>query len=154
MTFLELFDSYHDMVYRIALSYTKSPADAEDICQEVFIKALERRPPEPGKEKSWLTTVTINQCKDTFKSAWRKNTVPLEEAVAFEDPREETLFAELMKLKRAHRIVIYLYYYEGYSLGEIAQQLGQSYSAVKMRLYHARRELKRVLEEEDYYEFA
>ena len=62
-TVLELFDRYADMVYRIALSYLRSPQEAEDVVQTVFLKLLEGGMiVYPGKERAFLTKVTINHC--------------------------------------------------------------------------------------------
>ena len=49
-----LFRQYRDDVYRLALSYTRSAAEAEDVCQSVFLKLMEQRSLAPGKEKAWL----------------------------------------------------------------------------------------------------
>ena len=62
---LELFDHYADMVYRIALSYLRSPQEAEDVVQTVFLKLLEGGMiVYPGTERAFLTKVTINHCKN------------------------------------------------------------------------------------------
>ena len=78
---LALFDQYHDLVYRLALSYTRSVPDAEDVVQTVFLKALEgKNPPRPGKERPWLSRVTVNCCRDLLRS-WRyRRHDPLEAA--------------------------------------------------------------------------
>ena len=65
--FLPLFDQYRPMVYGLALSYTRSPQDAEDVCQEVFLTLLEK-PPAPGKERPWLARVAVNRCRDLLTS--------------------------------------------------------------------------------------
>lgn len=69
--FLPLFDRWNGMVYALALSVTRSPQDAEDISQEVFLTLLER-PPAPGKERAWLARVTVNRCRDLLRSPWRR----------------------------------------------------------------------------------
>lgn len=69
--FLTLFDQYRPMVYALALSYTKSPQDAEDVCQTAFLRLIEQ-PPAPGKEKPWLARVTVNQCKSLLRTPWRR----------------------------------------------------------------------------------
>ena len=79
--FLTAFHRQKDRVYRLALSYTKSVPDAEDICQTVFLKLLQQPAMEPEAEKAWLIRVTVNQCRDLFKSSWRRRTAPLEEAI-------------------------------------------------------------------------
>lgn len=66
--FLPLFDRYRSMVYGLALSYTRSPQDAEDVCQSVFLKLMEA-PPAQGKEKAWLAQVTVNHCRNLLTAA-------------------------------------------------------------------------------------
>ena len=74
---IALFHRYKDPVYRLALSFTGSAADAEDVTQTVFIKYLETQPElEVGKEKAWLLQVTANQCRDLWRRLRRRATVP------------------------------------------------------------------------------
>ena len=68
---LALFDQYHDLVYRLALSYTGSIPDAEDVVQTVFLKLLEGSgPSQPGKERPWLSRVTVNCCRDLLRAQY------------------------------------------------------------------------------------
>ncbi len=68
--FLPLFDQYHNMVYRLALTSLRSAHDAEDMVQTVFLKLLSSpSPPAPGKEKAWLAQVTVNGCRDLAAAA-------------------------------------------------------------------------------------
>lgn len=85
------------MVYGLALSYTRSPQDAEDVCQEVFLTLLEK-PPAPGKERPWLARVAVNRCRDLLTSPWRRrreNDDTALERLTFETPEEAGLFAAL-----------------------------------------------------------
>lgn len=75
--FLALFDRYRPMVYALALSYTKSPQDAEDVCQTAFLRLIEQ-PPAPGKEKPWLARVAVNQCKSLLRAPWRRRRAELD----------------------------------------------------------------------------
>ena len=150
-----LFHRYKDPVYRLALSFTGSPADAEDVTQTVFLKYLETQPElEAGKEKAWLLQVTANQCRDLWRRLKLRAAVPLEEAqaIAVLPPRVEAVAQAVRKLKPTDRAVIYLFYYEGYSTGEIAGMLRTNQSAVTSRLCRARKRLKILLEQEGYYE--
>ena len=152
---IALFHRYKDPVYRLALSFTGSPADAEDVTQTVFLKYLEKRPElEAGKEKAWLLQVTANQCRDLWRLLRRRATVPLEEAraVAVLPPQVEAVAQAVEKLKPLDRAAVYLFYYEGYSTGEIAQMLRVSQSSVTSRLSRARKKLKEQLEQEGYHE--
>jgi len=146
---LEVFECYKDMVFRLALSYTKCIADAEDISQTVFIRLFENYAKiEPGKEKAWLLTVTANQSKNLLKSFWRKKTEPLEDIYSFEYPEQSSVFVHVMELKPKYRVIVYLHYYEGYGSKEIAKILGITQSAATTRLQRARRILRIRLEEE------
>lgn len=150
-----LFHRYKDPVYRLALSFTGSPADAEDVTQTVFLKYLETQPElEAGKEKAWLLQVTANQCRDLWRRLKRRAAVPLEEAqaVAVLPPRVEAVAQAVRKLKPTDRAAVYLFYYEGYSTGEIAGMLRMNQSAITSRLHRARKKLRILLEQEGYYE--
>ena len=112
--FLPLFDQYRPMVYGLALSYTRSPQDAEDVCQEVFLTLLEK-PPAPGKERPWLARVAVNRCRDLLTSPWRRrreNDDTALERLTFETPEEAGLFAALGALSPDSRALLHLRYYE------------------------------------------
>lgn len=143
---MELFELYRNDVYRLAISFTHSKADAEDICQTVFLKLLEHNNIKPGKEKAWLMQVTANQSKSLLRSGWWKKTEGLEDVFQAEDDTDN-FTSMIMKLKPKYRVVLYLYYYEGYSTDEIAKLLHINRSAVTTRLARARKILKEEFEE-------
>ena len=142
-----LFRSYKDDVYRLALSYTKSIQEAEDVCQTVFLKLIEQKEIAPGKERAWLMQVTANTCHNLLRSAWWKRTVPMEEILPSMDPQYTDTLEKVMALPPKYRVMIYLRYYEELSTKEMAQLLHISQSAVTTRLNRARRMLKTALEE-------
>ena len=147
--FLPLFDQYHNMVYRIALVSTRSQQDAEDIVQTVFLKLLEGKArPLPGHERAWLTTVTVNTCRDLMRWNWRRKTEPLDETIPFSDPEESSLFEAVAALPKKYRMVVHLHYYEGYTHDEISSMLNITPSAVSMRLHRARNLLRSALKED------
>ena len=147
--FLPLFDQYHNMVYRIALVSTQSQQDAEDIVQTVFLKLLEGKTrPMPGHERAWLTTVTVNTCRDLMRWNWRRKTEPLDETIPFSDPEESSLFEAVAALPKKYRMVVHLHYYEGYTHDEISSMLDITPSAVSMRLHRARNLLRSTLKED------
>lgn len=148
MDILYLFHRYRDDVYRLAVNYTRSPAEAEDVCQTVFLKLLEHPDLTPGKEKAWLMQVTANQCRDLLRSAWWKRTVPLEEAAHAQDRQTDETIHALRRLPPKYRVVLYLHYYEQYTTAEIAQLLKIPTGTVSTRLKRAREQLKSVLKEE------
>lgn len=142
----EAFLAYKDDVYRLAVSYTRSIADAEDVCQTVFLKLMEQRNIQPGREKAWLMQVTANECRSLLRSHWWKRTEPLDEKIP-EPSREDGLLREVMALEPKYRTVVYLYYYEGYSVEEIGKLLKTNPSTVSTRLARGRSKLKEELKE-------
>lgn len=147
--FLALFESHHNMVYRLAYASVRSAVDAEDITQTVFLKLLKNKNPiAPGKEKAWLAQVTVNACRDLQRSFWKRHTEPLDESIPCSDPEESALLEAVGRLPDKSRVVIHLHYYEGYNYEEIAEILHIRPSAVSMRLHRARNQLRSCLKEE------
>lgn len=148
-----LVECYSDMILRLSLSYLKSRQEAEDICQNVFLKYISTNATFQSKEheKAWIIRTTINACKDTLKSAYRKRMVVTED-VWTGVTQDENAFWEVreavLALPIKYRIVIYLYYFEGYSAKEIAKMLGKTQNAVSLSLSRGRRKLREMLENE------
>lgn len=140
-----LLDRYSDMVLRIAVHNVGSLPDAEDVAQEVFLKRFTARRAfdSPEHEKAWMIRVTLNQCRDFLKAAHRKN-VTLDENIPSEDPDIEVLDA-VLRLPVDFRNVIYLHYYEGMSVSEMARILRRGENTVSSRLHRAREALKSAL---------
>lgn len=144
----ELFARYGDDVYRFAYSFTRHAADAEDVCQSVFCRLAEGRTElEPGKEKAWLLACAANACKNRFRFLKRWQSLPLEAADVPGGNGREVLEA-VLSLPEKYRAPVHLYYYEGYSQGEIADILGLRLTAVQTRMQRARAMLKEVLSDE------
>ena len=144
--FMELAGRYKDTVFRVALNSLGSPVDADDIVQETLIRLLERTEPfeNEAHAKHWLIRVTLNLCKNVLHSPWRRHS-PLEEAEAvpvFDRPEQGELYEEVMALPEKYRTVLYLFYYEGYSVKEISDILGVRVTVVTSRLSRARQKLK------------
>ena len=140
-------EQYSPSLLRLAASRL-SPADAEDAVQEVFLTLLAKAPRfrNPGHEKAWLIRATLHRAADIRKAAEYRN-LPLEEAVLPAAPEEDdSLLASVQALPDKYAAVIHLYYYEGYSVAEIAGILKLGQSAVKMRLKRGRELLKIELE--------
>ena len=142
-----LFELYKDDVYRLAVSFTRNPQEAEDVCQTVFLKLMEARV-SPGKERAWLMQVTANQCRSLLRSAWWRRTAPLEDCVHAWGIQENGVLEALMALRPKYRVVLYLHYYENQSSAEIGKLLRISQSAVTTRLSRGRQLLKDALKEE------
>ncbi|MCL2796760.1 MAG: RNA polymerase sigma factor [Firmicutes bacterium] len=146
-------EQYSETVFRISVLHTKNRADAEDICQDVFLSLLKRPfAEEDGCLKAWLIRITINKCKNFLKYQKRHKTVPLDAvsySLAGESFKEEHL--DLMdafnKLAEKDRSVVYLFYFEDYTAKEIARLLGKNEAVVFKRLTRAREKLKNFLNE-------
>ena len=138
----ELIERYQNNLYAIAFNICKNPSDAQDVVQDTFIQYYTR---------AWLIRVAINKSKNMTLTFWHQHKVSLEEymeTLTFETPESENLFEEVMKLPKKYRIVIHLFYYEDYSVKEIAEILKLSQSNVKVRLSRARALLKESLKGE------
>lgn len=144
-----LVNAYGDMLLRLCFTYLRSIQDAEDIAQTVFLKYLTTEQDfTPEHEKAWLIRTAVNACKDELR-AFRRRMAPLESAqnqAVPEVPSSPVLDA-VMALPEKYRAVIYLHYYEGYAIGEIAELLGRSRSAVASQLSRGRQKLRRLLSE-------
>lgn len=154
----ESIERYSDMVYRLAFSMMKNKYDADDIHQEVFIQYISHYP-KLGNEthkKAWLIRVTINMCKNWWKSAWQRKMCQMLEGhdAATQDEsilqweQRYPVMEQVQKLPQKYRVIIHLFYYEEMSLKEIAEILKLKESNVRARLTRARQKLKNLLEED------
>jgi RNA polymerase sigma-70 factor (ECF subfamily) len=143
-------DEYSDMVYRIALTRTRIVENAEDIYQEVFLKYGEKRPKfkDSEHEKAWLIRVTINLTKNFYNSSWNKRVVTLDENLEFESFDETEVFSIVCNLPQNYRTVIYLMYYEGYKVKEIAKIMKKKEGTIKTWAFRARKILEENLKGE------
>lgn len=99
----------------------------------------------PGKERAFLTKVTVNHCKNLLSAVRRRGSVPLDEVALPAPPEDRDLLYAVMDLPEKYRIVVVLHYFEGYSFKEIGEFLHIGSSAVSMRLHRARGILKKQL---------
>lgn len=162
------YEKYADMVFRIAVLYLKEPASAEDISQDVFIKLMKelaRNSFHEGEHiKHWLIVTTKNACLDALRyrkrhacesieaeaetginaevTVWQRGQGP-------DDQRFQEVHEALMKLPADLRLVLYLFYFEGYSSAEIAEMLHKNHATIRGRLRTARRRMRILLEENE-----
>lgn len=158
--------TYGNDVLRTAYMYVKDIHTAEDIFQEVFIKADRNKEGFRGESsvKTWLIRITVNACKDYLKSAYNRRVTPLQEF------QENTLTAEngmisendfdgierketqqevrnaVMSLPEAHRDVVLCVYFQNMTVPEAAKALGLAEGTVKSRLSRAKDKLRQLLE--------
>ncbi|MBQ8195555.1 MAG: sigma-70 family RNA polymerase sigma factor [Oscillospiraceae bacterium] len=138
---------YGSTVMRAAYSYVKNIPDSEDIMQEVFLRLMELRKPLSSEEhiKAWLIRAAINLAKDRNRSVWHKNRGELTEDIPAKQAEDNGLSEALDALDGKYRIVVYLHYYEGYSVNETARLLKLTEANVKTRLKRAREKLRAFL---------
>ena len=142
---------YQKSIYLAAFQICRNAEDANDIVQDTlltyYLKQMDYRSEE--HLRAWLLRVAINKAKDKTRSFWRRQ-VELQDIMqdipVFEQDEEQTLFEEVMNLPEKYRIVIHLFYYEDYSVREIAEVLRISENNVKVRLSRGRSLLKEKLE--------
>ena len=153
-------------VYRLALNQTRSPHDAEDVSQDVFLRLLRDKTDfvDDGHLKAWLLRATINRCLEVRRSAWRRRAVigadeewATLEAVVDEDPADDPeahalaalaknpVWKAMQQLPEAWRLAVHPHHVEGYSTEEIAQLTHCKAATVRTRLHRARKKLRDAL---------
>lgn len=153
-----LVETYADTILRVSYTYLHNTQDAEDICQDVLLKALNRaeRFESAEHERAWIIRVTINAAKDLLRRQSGRATVALDDIAEPIAPtraterelatRSESVLERVMALPLEYREAIYLHYYEGYSIKQIAAIVHASESAVATRLSRGRSKLRPALE--------
>ena len=138
---------YSQSIIRIAFTYVKNIADSEDIMQDTFLSFMLQNIEfeSENHEKAWFIRAAINKSKNYIKSGWFKNKVPLTEDLSYLPEEECGVLEEVMKLDKKYRIPIHLFYYEGYSVDEIADILRTKSSTIKTWLSRGRHILKKRL---------
>lgn len=172
-----LVTTYSHLILRLSYTYLKSTHEAEDICQNVFLKYMDSNIEflDEDHEKAWIIRTTINTCKNVLKSAYRKKVVITDEISAdtptaggripylqrhkasgyfskttINTPEDEP-YTEVREavslLNKNYRIAIYLFYFEEYSTKEIAAIMGKSENSVSLYLSRGRRKLREILKD-------
>lgn len=158
-SFEEVVMEHGRSIYKYILSLVKHKELAEDIYQEVLLSAYLAYPSikEQSKYKGWFFTIAINKCRDYWrkenksKQFWKEGVYSY--SASFEPsviPEEEVLHkfsAEQMAekvnlLPEIYRYPIYLYYYQNFSLIEIAKKSNLPMSTVKTRMKRAKERLR------------
>ena len=137
--------TYSRSMLNAAYSILGSVPDAEDAVQDAFVKYIQKVPDfkSADHEKAWLLRVTINISKNMLKESGRKN-LPIQEDIPYEQNNNEVLQC-VMSLEEKYRTIIHLYYYEDYSIKEIASILSLPRATVGTRLSRGRKILKTML---------
>ena len=146
--FAEIYQRNKDMVYRMCYLYLKNSADAEDAAQTVFLKWLRSNQMfnEQEHEKAWFITTAKNHCKDILKSRWRTHRISfddLPEVPCWDKDKEPgEVLIKLLSLSEKYKTVLYLFYFEEYSIKEIAAILKRKESTIQTQLSRGRKYLK------------
>ena len=144
-------DKYGDMLYRICIVMLQNSADAEDAVQETFLSYFRKAPDfgENEHEKAWLITTVTNKCRDILRYKKRHPT-DSDDILWFysKDEEDSHIFEALSMVPEKFRIVLTLYYVEEYKVNEIADIIGKTSSAVKMRLKKGRKLLENIYRKE------
>lgn len=150
---LTLYDKYYEMVWRICLMQLGNVHDAYDAAQETFIRLI-RYPKsfhDEEHEKAWMIRTSTNYCRDVLKSSFRKKQVSMaaldmETEPALPEGHRE-VFETMLELPEKYRVILYLYFYEGYSLKEISGILKVNASTLRSRFAKAKEIMKEYLAE-------
>lgn len=138
-------------LYRVAVSILWNDADATDAMQDAILRAWEKRDRlrEADKLPAWLMRILINQCRTVIRRR-KYSALPLDEAIgqASPIPPDTGLWEALKALPEKYRTPIVLHHVDGYDLETIAKMLHLSGSAVRSRLFYARKRLRALLQED------
>lgn len=156
MNIEDMIARYGDDILRLCLVYLGDRQLAEDAFQETFVKAWKRRETFRGEssEKTWLSRIAANTCRDMLRSGWfrmMKRSEPIERLFDLSAPGRENHSAvrdAVLALPGRYREVVVLYYDQEMTLREIAELTGMPVNSVSTRLRRARALLKKALGEE------
>lgn len=147
----ELVSKYSSLIFRISYCILCNPEDAEDAVQETFLKYITKAPEFNGEEhrKAWLIKVAANISKNMLMFRLRREAVNIDDVknIGIGENDYET-FELIMSLPAKHKVVMTLYYVEGYRSAEIAEIIGISEEAVRKRIQKGRELLKKEFEKE------
>ncbi len=145
-------EKYSKMLFRICYGILCNKQDAEDALQETFLRYMLKAPlfRDSDHEKAWLIKVATNISKNMVRFNTRHATENLEElrSIGISDD-DRDIFELIMHLPQKYKIVLDLYYIEGYKANEIAEITGTSPVTIRKRLQYGRRMLKTELERND-----
>lgn len=153
--FQAVYNRQAERVYKLCCLYLGNPADAQDAVQSLFLKLVEKKITFQSEqhENGWFCVAARNLSKDFLRSGWRKKRMDAD-ASAFADktgqtePAQKNPYLEqaLRKLPVRQKEVLYLYYYEDYSVREIAGLLKRKESTIQTQLAAGRKKLKQYYE--------
>lgn len=168
--FDELVERYHGKIYGLTYNMTSNREDAEDLTQEVFVKAFQALPRFKGKSSfyTWLYRIAVNKTINYRKKRNRKRALSLDQfdqeiktdevyhdLTSKGSPLRNVSLTELQKkmnealqtLSEKHRTVVVMHDMQGIPHEEIAKVVGASVGTIRSRLFYARRQMQAELSE-------
>lgn len=151
--FIQAVRDAEDSLYHVSKAILKNDQDCGDAVQEALLTAYEKlyTLKEDKYFKTWLTRILINECYSIIKK--KKRLVPyeeyLEDAGAWETDKYTDLYLAIQALPEELRVLVTLYYIEGFSVKETGEILHLAQGTVKSRLHKARALLRDSLQEEE-----
>lgn len=147
----EVIQREKELVYRLAFSQCHQKDQADDIFQNVMYRYMKRKPVFESleHEKAWFIRVTLNCSKTSLKSFWHNKIDEIDEQTYIFEKQEIDLTPYLNKLSKKYNVVLYLFYYEGYSTKEMAELLHIKENNVRVLLNRARNQLRKEIEADE-----
>ncbi len=159
--FAMLIDRYKHMVYTLSLRMMKTTEEAEEVSQDVFLKAFQKLDSYKGTSKfsTWLYSITYHKCLDSLS---RKRKQPTHYAVEIQEEITEEKTASILEAIEANELrgqleqciqqlreedafLVTLYYLEEQTLEEIATVTGMTKNNVKVKLFRSRKKLYTIM---------
>ena len=145
-----ILDLYGDSLFRLAYSYVRNEADAQEIVQDVLIQLLRYDPDfeDSDKEKGWLMKTAANLSRNKIRFNKSRETDELDENLRKEEKEDLSyIWQAVNQLDTNQKEVIHLFYQEGYSTKEISEILNRNENTIRSDLKRARDKLKEILKE-------
>lgn len=167
--FRNLYENYHQDLFQFLFYLVKNKEQAEDLVQDVYVKALQAYDRFEGKssEKTWLLSIARHTAYDWFRKQkrsrqnwtglfdWKEQTLDvadtslLPEEIAMQNEEIQMMYRALKQCTINQQMVLVLRYIQSYSIVETADILGWSESKVKTTQHRGMKALKSLMEEED-----
>ena len=160
LTLEQALNNHKSSVYKAAFYVCRNPQDAEDVAQDTFLTYYSGSDQFETEEhiRAWLLKVAVNKARNLKTSFWQRNRVSVNDLTTWLethapagaetlDSDSEEILTAVMALPDKCRIIVHLFYYEGYSVKEIAGTLEIKENTVKSQLHRGRTLLRSMLKE-------
>lgn len=148
--FIELMNMNMQSMYKTAVAILKRDEDAADAIQDTILKCWENmgKLRKPEYFKTWMTKILVNNCRDRLRE--RQRTLPSDDIDMVSDENDRYLNAEwrasLESIEKKYRLILLLYYSDGYKTPEISKILGIPEATVRTRLARGREKYLKSVE--------